>query len=292
MADTPNLAAPSTDLVADLPKTGQIPSKSVSTLSPMLNALAVVARNSPLGRGAARRRILSILEKRHSGSIETYFRGVPIRLHLDNTTERKALLSAYDKTELDFLARNLRGDAAIFVDIGANSGLYTQYLAAKLQPGGHVLAIEPNPRMRARIEANIGILRQQGFAEDVTVDIAPFAAGDADGVAFLQTNAGLGAAHLEQANTPTALEVRVRRLTEILADFGIEHIHALKIDVEGYEDRILMPFFASAPASQRPRAIVMEYAHQDGWETDVIEECFRLGYRECRRTKSNILLSL
>ena len=77
--------------------------------------------------------------------IQTKFRGVPIILHMDNTTERKALLTGYDRREMDFLAAHLTDKDAAYIDVGANSGLYVHWLAAQMAPSARAIAIEPNP---------------------------------------------------------------------------------------------------------------------------------------------------
>ena len=49
------------------------------------------------------------------------------------------------------------------------------------------------------------------------------------------------------------------RLQRILADAAVDHVDALKIDIEGFEDRVLTPFFKDAPQGLWPRAIVIEH---------------------------------
>ena len=47
----------------------------------------------------------------------------------------------------------------------------------------------------------------------------------------------------------SSVTVEAKPLTQVLAEQGVDRIDALKIDVEGVEDRILLPFFKSAPES-------------------------------------------
>lgn len=153
----------------------------------MVACIVNLAKTTLLGRGAARKYTLEILKKITSGPIKGNFRGVPLWFNLDNTTEKKALLSdRYDKSELDFLKSELQGkESAVFVDIGANSGLYTIFLAAHMLPGSRVLAIEPNPAMFERISRNIGLLRKSGFARHVEIFIEESAVGECQGKIFL-----------------------------------------------------------------------------------------------------------
>jgi hypothetical protein len=80
------------------------------------------------------------------------------------------------------------------------------------------------------------------------------------------------------------------RLQRILDDSGVTHVDALKIDVEGYEDRVLTGFFRSTPPSLWPRAIVIEHLSRNEWLEDCIADMLARGYAETARTRSNTLL--
>ncbi|MGC2630734.1 MAG: FkbM family methyltransferase [Rhodomicrobium sp.] len=254
-------------------------------MSYLLNALTWSGRNTPLGRGKARR-VLILAAKKLSGGrpVETTYRGVPIILHLDNTTERKALFSAYDRTEMEFLREYLSGPDAVYVDIGANSGLYVQWLAAHMREDAKVVAIEPNPQMCARIRQNVALL-----AKKPEIRIECCAAGDTASTMYLDLSHGFGTAALTDTG---GLEVQVLPLRAILGNAGCDFISALKIDVEGYEDRILCGFFREAAHRAWPRAIVMEYVHSDRWNEDAIKLLKNWGYETIAKTRSNLLLRL
>ena len=65
---------------------------------------------------------------------------------------------------------------------------------------------------------------------------------------------------------------------------------ALKIDVEGFEDRVLTGFFTQAPESLWPRAVVIEHLSRDEWQDDCIADMQSRGYSQAGRTRSNTLL--
>jgi hypothetical protein len=80
------------------------------------------------------------------------------------------------------------------------------------------------------------------------------------------------------------------RLQRILDDAGVGRVDALKIDVEGYEDRVLTGFFQQAPQALWPRAVVIEHLSRNEWLDDCIAGMLARGYAESGKTRSNTLL--
>jgi Methyltransferase FkbM domain len=101
----------------------------------------------------------------------------------------------------------------------------------------------------------------------------------------------LGASHIVLgAASNKAIKVPSMRLQRILEDADVQRVDALKIDVEGFEDRVLIRFFSEAPPSLWPKAVVIEHLSKDEWQADCIADMHRHGYREAGRTRSNTLL--
>jgi methyltransferase FkbM-like protein len=84
--------------------------------------------------------------------------------------------------------------------------------------------------------------------------------------------------------------VKSLRLQRILEESAVPKVDSLKIDVEGFEDRVLIGFFRDAPAELWPRAVVIEHLERDNWQQDCIADMIGRGYREAGRTRSNTLL--
>ena len=74
------------------------------------------------------------------------------------------------------------------------------------------------------------------------------------------------------------------------AQTGVDHVDALKIDVEGFEDRVLTGFFRDAPQSLWPRAVVIEHLSRNEWQDDCIADMRARSYAETGRTRSNTML--
>jgi hypothetical protein len=101
----------------------------------------------------------------------------------------------------------------------------------------------------------------------------------------------LGASHIVSGErSGNAIKVRSLRLQRILDDAGASHIDALKIDVEGYEDRVLTGFFRQAPQALWPGAVVIEHLSRNEWLEDCIADMRARGYAATGTTRSNTLL--
>jgi FkbM family methyltransferase len=223
-----------------------------------------------------------------AGPVDVHYQGAAFRLHHQmSATERGALFNAdYNREELDFLRANVPVGGT-FVDLGANVGTYALVIARHVGAGGKVIAVEPHPVIHARLVFN----RDASSADQVRLIAA--AVGSADGELMIETDGdNLGASHVV-SGTPSANAIKVPslRLSRILGDAGIASVDALKIDIEGFEDRALIPFFEEAPPSLWPRAVVIEHLSRDEWQQDCIADMIARGYHQAGRTRSNTLLT-
>ena len=88
-----------------------------------------------------------------------------------------------------------------------------------------------------------------------------------------------------------AIRAEMRPLLDILRGEKIERLDALKVDVEGFEDRVLAPFLGDAPDGLLPATIVAEHTWSDHWAEDWRRAADNRGYREWARTPTgNVIL--
>src|SRR5580704_17095231 len=149
----------------------------------------------------------------------------------------KALRAASENGEPDLkIVRHLAGPGSHVVDIGANFGLYTKFLAELVQPSGRVYSIEPVPLTYEILTANVKRLKLRNVEPfnlaisdddgEVRMEVPPYASG---GENFYE-------AHISR--TPSisglrAIDVRARALDSL---FGhLRSIDFVKCDVEGHE---------------------------------------------------------
>jgi FkbM family methyltransferase len=210
------------------------------------------------------RRIVT-MRMANGGGLDVERWGLRMRLHpLDNGCEKGALFTPqmYETAERAELAKEIdkastAGRPFTFVDVGANVGLFSLFVASRASPSAKIIAIEPEPenirRLRFNVAANPGI----------PIRVLPIALEETSGIVALEVN------RRDRGGTRTrpgqGRMVECRSLCEALGREKILTIDALKIDVEGAEDRILGPFFRDAPESLWPGFILIEDNHDSWW---------------------------
>jgi FkbM family methyltransferase len=250
-----------------------------------------MSRNSPLGRGPLRKQLSRMLALAHSGPVDCQLWGQNVRLFPDrNVSERKALMrpDRMDRTEYALLGGRMSQPKSVLVDIGANAGLYSLHAALHAGHGARILAIEPNAEILARFEFNLALARE-AHAIDPSIDVATVraAVGDHDGEALLSTGPDEGSRSL-MANV--GRPVKLRRLASLLEEHGLRQVSVMKIDVEGYEDRVLPPYLGEVAKGRWPQCIIIEHAHRGSWAVDCIADCLDRGYRLTATTNNNAIL--
>ena len=250
-------------------------------------AIISLAQRSRLKRGAFRPMLSRLVNLLRAGPLDVSYQGASFRFyHQASATERGALFNPdYNLEELDFLrAHSPKG--GVFVDVGANVGTYALALARHVGANGKVIAIEPHPVTHARLKFNC---EASGATQ---VKLVAAAAGPADGELLIETDGdNLGASHIVTGQPAgNAFKVPALRLQRILDEAGVSQVDALKIDVEGFEDRVLTGFFTEAPPSLWPRAVVIEHLSRNEWLADCIADMRARGYAETGKTRSNTLL--
>jgi FkbM family methyltransferase len=142
----------------------------------------------------------------------------------------------FARHEVTALCRLLRpGDVA--VDVGANIGCHSLAFAEVVGPAGRVLAFEPEPR-------NVRLLRANAELNGLAIEVHPVALSDAAGRLTLHLVPGNAGAHAigppARAGDGTGtVEVEATTLDDALAALGGRKVRLLKMDVEGYEWRVV-----------------------------------------------------
>jgi FkbM family methyltransferase len=178
-----------------------------------------------------------------------------------------------------------RGD--VFVDVGANCGAFSLFAARLVGAHGRVIAIEPMPEMAERLRFNMA---SNGFS---SIDVLETAVGPQAGHATLYVDeVARGHSSMVPIEGYKRTTVPTTTLQAIVEASGVRKIDALKIDIEGFEDRALLPFIASADRSLWPKRIFMETTWASRWQNDCVDGLTGAGYREAWSGHGDILLVL
>ena len=209
----------------------------------------------------------------------------------DNICEKRLLFTPqyFDPEERRILARHLAaaGPRFVFLDIGANVGAYSLFVAMQGHPGTTVIAVEPQPVVFERLCENI----RQNPGSRVKAIACAVADRDGEVTLFLdRVNRGeTGLRHVPLGQRGEgAVTVPARTLLTLVRDEGLERVDAIKIDVEGAEDLVLDPYLRTAPEALWPRLVIVEDARKR-WQIDLDAPLRSRGYRQLVQTRLNLV---
>ena len=135
------------------------------------------------------------------------------------------------------LAKRLLSPGDVFVDGGANVGLFSLAAASKVGPGGKVIAFEPARDVRLSLVRNVALNRL------VQVEVMPFALSAAPGEAAFQTfeAAAAGLSHLGPTDGEggTIEHVKLTTLDAAIGPSDRRRLVLMKLDLEGSEHAAL-----------------------------------------------------
>lgn len=213
--------------------------------------------------------------------------GARMRLYpYNNVCEKRILFTPqfFDPQELALLESRIT-PGFTFVDVGANVGGYSLFVAARAGGSGRILALEPQPDIFDRLTYNI---RQNPFG---TIKAIACAVADKTGelTLFLDPrNKGESSVKIVGPNEADAIRVPAITLLDLLNQEHFTRVDAIKLDVEGAEDLILDPFFRDAPESLYPTLFVIEDGREQ-WQIDLPALLESKGYRLILHTRLNVV---
>lgn len=240
-------------------------------------------------RGALKRQILRLLPHAQD-VVDVRVDGVKMRCHVTDNKTEEAIAGpnkSAAKQNIDAITAPLQpGD--VFIDVGANCGLHSLFAAKRVGRSGRVVAIEPIPEMVQRMRFNI---EANGYDNIV---IYQTAVGGYEGEAVLHIDTrqyGKSSVVQDGAGcSPTT--VPITTLKAIVERESLQRIDALKIDVEGYEDRVLLPWLRTMPRAMWPRRILYEHKFRANWQEECDKVLASLGYRKVWNSQFDEMVEL
>ena len=219
--------------------------------------------------------------------IDTHLFGAKLRLYTKgNISEKRALFSPqiFEKDERDFIKSRCK-DNSVFIDIGSNIGLYSFSVGSvyKEFKNTKIFSIEPHPSLFQRL--NYNALQNK----DIPINPREIALMDKSGEFKLDTpDENLGQGKISKTGSQ---KVIAKNLIDFIKDEKIENISAMKIDVEGNEESVIIPFIENANKKLLPLIVIIEN-NKNSWKTDLIKLLVEKGYLIKKKTRMNYILEL
>ncbi len=226
--------------------------------------------------------------------LDLTFDQVRLRCYLkDNVSERGYVFMPWrwDKIERQVMVDALPPEG-VFIDIGANVGIYSAIAATKLNRLGTILAIEPNPPVNDRLRFNLQATKN-GLVEQPRIEIIQQGVSDTEGEfeLFLDDD-NLGASTLlNQGSEKASIKIPCKPLLDLISDQKLSRVDVIKCDIEGAEDRALIPFLIDAPHHLLPHCFIFEN-NQDQWQGDLLEVLEQRNYIQTHQTRLNFIYQL
>ena len=154
-----------------------------------------------------------------------------IEINLTDSSENYLWFGCKPKDIISFLSSNLRPDS-VFVDCGANIGIWTIIALESIKSAGTVHSFEPNPKLCKRLQKNLDYnkISQQCTLHEVA----------------LSSDSKIVFLYLDEINHQMGTlrggeneKNKIQILTKPLDSFNLNRIDGMKIDVEGHESQVI-----------------------------------------------------
>jgi FkbM family methyltransferase len=173
-----------------------------------------------------------------------------------NDSHRIDLLFHDCEPDVGASARSLIAAGETVLDIGANVGLLSCLFADSVGPNGRVFVFEPDPYTAKFLKHNVRRFGQ--------VRVFEIALSDKSGNAnlFLNAQSGTSNSLADRSDASETVSVECLTLDDFLKREPLEQIHLIKIDVEGFEPRVLAGMAETVKAHPE-MAMIIEYCPEN-----------------------------
>ena len=196
-------------------------------------------------------------------------------VHIWDSRERKVLDQA--------VAAKPQDENFVFLDVGANVGLYSLFVNASAKLHGRmttIIAVEPDAENRSRLTFNFAASGCEGIVE-------PIGIADEAGTGVL-TDAGANRGSVAIVRDGDGVSIPLDTLDGLLARHNLDHVDAMKIDIEGRDEAALRAMLENAPQAVWPRLLIVETGREA--DSALVELMRKYGYSLRERVGINAIL--
>jgi FkbM family methyltransferase len=169
--------------------------------------------------------------------LETEVQGVKLWVDPASNFGKRVLREGNYEADLTSAFGELLQPGQTFVDVGANEGWFSMLAAKLVGASGRVLACEPQERLWPVIAKNVFL---NSFAN---VQLLPFALAEQPGEAVINlypsVNTGSSNISTTKRRWETQQRIKLLPLTDLLASLQGGNVDLMKVDVEGFEHKVL-----------------------------------------------------
>lgn len=255
-----------------------------------LRLFRVITLNLPKikGAGSLARMVRRVYLRKSRNQIETEVLGNTMCLDPYEWVDGDLLFCPHlcDFKEIAFLKRVLK-PGGTFLDIGANIGFYSLIASRLVGKNGCVLSIEADPFNYKKLKHNISLNKgmnnivplQVGVSDKKeTIRMGIYTLGNRGGNSFLRND------------FPESINVDCESLHNILCRNQVDTIDIAKIDIEGFEYRVLEQFFNEAAVSLFPKYLIVEVHPYFFDQGDILRLLRTQGYMILGSNRLNYML--
>ena len=212
--------------------------------------LIFIANKTFFKRGFFRIKFTQLILSLKKGPLDIHFRNCAFRIYGENNLIEYGILlnPKYNQTDIDFLLEDSKSNSN-FVDLGCNIGLYSLPLASSA-PNGTVISIDANPLMQSRLSFNA----DSSGIKNIQIICSAVSDKTGEGSLLIRKNDTA----IVSVNEDIKGSIKIDKLENIIREQGLKSIYGLKIDIEGHEDKALVPFLLNVDEDLLPKRIVIE----------------------------------
>jgi FkbM family methyltransferase len=217
--------------------------------------------------------------------------GAELELDVSNYVDRTIFMGCYEPVNT-FLFKQILRPGGTAVDVGANIGYFTLLAASLVGDTGRVIAAEAHPRNFEILAAagerngltqvrpvNLGLSDESGSGQIIMADQKEYA----NRTASMVPQSGL-----------TGPTIQLRTLDDCLEEWSIDAVDLLKIDVDGFETKVVRGG-AKSLASGWVRNVIVEFDERwlsaSGSSGDELTSLLHAaGFREARHRILSFLM--
>lgn len=123
----------------------------------------------------------------------------------------------------------------IAIDVGADIGYYTLQMSRLVGPQGRVVAFEPIPDARRRLEHNIAL---NGCKN---IEVSEYALGNQEGTVYLEDPFKKSRLNLTKSSGEEGdIKVSIKRMDDLAEQMNLPSVDIVKMDIEGAEHEALL----------------------------------------------------